>query len=750
MGVVQAVQPHFHVRIPGLKDIAADAWGGLAAMLVALPSAVAYGVAIYSVFGPEFIGQGAIAGVIGAAVLGIVAPAFGGTPRLISAPCAPAAAMMTALAAQLVLQNSGRPLDPQLVLLLLSVVAFSAGCLQLLYGLAGGGQLIKYIPFPVISGYLSGVAILVLLGQAPKLLGLPKGTGLWLGLITPSIWQWPGTIIGLATIAGVVVAPRLTKSLPAPIFGLMAGMLAYVGLNAVIPTQMQEIHQSLVVGSVGGGVSTVRTMIVGRWLAVGNLSFRDLLPLIVQPLTLSILLSIDTLKTCVIVDTLTRSRHHSNRELIGQGLANSISALVGGLPGGGVSGATLVGISSGARSKMSSLLEGVFVVVVFLAFGQAIGHLPIATLAGILIVVAARMIDLNAFDLLRQKATVLDFLVTATVVIVAVQVDLIAAAGVGLGLSILLFIREQIRGTVIRRKLHGDQISSKQSRIPAEKELLRQNGSMITVCQLQGSLFFGTTDQLFSELEQDLKKSRYLILDMTRVQSVDFTAVHMLEQIESILEDRHGEVVFSNLPLHLPTGQNLRTYLQQLQAIAATRPMKIFDTLDDALEWGEDRVLEECHARMVQADRSLELHEMDLLKGADEETLQLLRKCLTRVSYAAGDCIFKMGDSGDELFLIRRGIVRITLPLDGGRHYNVTTFARGDFFGDMAFLDSGQRSADARTAAPTEVFTISRARFDEVVQKDARAGGEVFAALARALAIRLRYADSELRAIQES
>lgn len=499
-----------------------------------------------------------------------------------------------------------------------------------------------------------------------------------------------------------------------------------------------------------GGLSAVGSMFVDRWSAFGNLSLGDLASLVVQPLTLSVLLSIDTLKTCVVVDTLTRSRHNSNRELISQGVANSVSALAGGMPGSGTTGATLVNVNSGARSKLSSVMEGFFVLAAFLLFGKAIGHLPIAALAGILIVVAVRMVDRNSLHLLRHKSTLLDFLVTAAVIGVALRFDLIAAAGVGLGLSILLFIREQIRGSVIRRKLHGDQISSKQHRLPAEKEVLRKNGAWITVCQLQGSLFFGTTDQLFTELESDLKKGRYLILDMTRVQSVDFTAVHVLNQIQSILKERNGQLIFTSLPPHLPTGQDVDMYFHQLKLLAPTQPTKTFDTLDEALEWAEDRVLEEVHATSSRDDRPLELEEIDLFQGIESETLAMLRECSASRSYAASEKIFEMGDSGDELFLIRKGLVRIMLPLDARRHYNVTTFSRGDFFGDMAFLDRGARSASAIAVVPAELYAISRSRFDDVVRKRPSVGNQVFAVLARALAIRLRYADTELRALQES
>ncbi len=744
------VHNRFHFDLPSPEAIAGDGWAGFAAMLVALPSAVAYGVAVYSIFGPQFVAQGAIAGVIGAAVLGLIAPAIGGAPRLVSAPCAPAAAMMAALATQLSLKTPGAVLEPPQILLLLTMVALLAGLLQLVYGLAGGGQLIKYIPFPVISGYLSAVGVIIIQGQIPQLLGLAKGMNLWIGIASPHLWQWPNLVIGGATIVAVIVAPKLTRALPAPIFGMAAGMATFFVLTLSLPEYFQNSRERLVVGAVTGGFSIVRSIAVNRWSAMGNLNLSDFAPLVVQSLTLSILLSIDTLKTCVVVDTLTHSRHNSNRELMGQGVANSISAMLGGIPGGGTTGATLVNVNSGARTKWSGFIEGFFVLSAFLFFGRAIGQMPIAALAGILIVVAARMVDRNSLDLLRHKSTVLDFLVIVAVIGVAIRFDLIAAAGVGLALSILLFIREQIRGTVIRRKLHGDQVSSKQHRLPAEKDVLRANGTLITVCQLQGSLFFGTTDQLLQELDSDLKQSRYIIFDMTRVQSVDFTAAHMLEQIETTLRDRSGQLIFASLPASLPTGQDLQKYFRQLHLGAKTPLAMPFNSLDEALEWTEDRVLEDLHFKNNDDDQPLELAETDLLKGLEPDTISILQNCSIIRTYEAGERIFRTGDSGDELFLIRKGAVRISLQLTDGRHYNVTTFARGDFFGDMAFLDRGNRSADATAIIPTELFEISRRHFDEIARDRPVMATRVFEVLAGALAVRLRYADVELRAIQDA
>lgn len=251
---------------------------------------------------------------------------------------------------------------------------------------------------------------------------------------------------------------------------------------------------------------------------------------------LSVLLSIDTLKTGVALYALAPRRHDSNRELIGQGAANAAAALVGGMPGAATHGATLVNFASGGRTPWSGAAEGVFVLFAFLLLGGLIAWMPISALAGILVVVAWRMFDRGMFRLALHPDTRIDFGVIVTVVLVA-QAGLIAASAVGVCLAILLFIRDQIRGSVVVNKVDLRGARSKRRRLIAENELLDKHGDQAAVVQLQGNLFFGTTDQLFTELEQDLATRRYLLIDLRRVQPMDITAAHLFEQIKERLEE---------------------------------------------------------------------------------------------------------------------------------------------------------------------------------------------------------------------
>jgi len=714
-------------------------------MLVALPSAIAFGVTIFSPLGGTYAAQGAIAGILGVTALGLVAGAFGGTNRLITAPCAPAAAVLAALAIQL----SHDGVEAGSVVLMLTLMGLICGLLQVAFGAVGLGRLIKYMPYPVVSGYLSGVGLIIILSQIPKLLGLPKEASLWAGLFSPSSWQWQGVIVGLVTVTVMAAAPRFTKAVPAAILALAAGVLAYFALGLADPGLYTLAGNPLVVGPLGGSDASFGDAIAGRWKAIGSLDYALLGKLLIPAATLAVLLSIDTLKTCVVLDALTRSRHDSNRELIGQGLGNLASAFVGGVPGAGQMGATLVNMSSGAQTRLSGLIEGALALVAFLILGTFIAWVPISALAGILIVIGVRMFDRSSLHLLRSRATILDFMVIVAVVVVALTVSLIAASGVGIALAIALFIREQIRGSIVHGKAYGNQIHSKRVRLPDEMAILESRGDQTVIFKLQGSLFFGTTDQLYTSLEPELKTRTYIILDMRRVQSVDFTAVHMLEQIEAVLHERGATLIFSHLPDQIPSGQDMRQYFDQVGLVKSERDVRIFSELDEALEWIEERLIEEQHLERM-LENPLELREIEVFLGRKESTLAALEACMEKRSYKAGEKIFSQGDTGDEMFLIRRGAVRIVLPLGNKQSHHLATFGRGDFFGEMAFLDPDPRSADALAFSDVDLFVLSRKRFDTLAEEHKRLAIGLVLSVARVLSTRLRYANAELRALHMS
>jgi sulfate permease, SulP family len=725
------------------NHFAGDIWGGFAAMLVALPSAIAFGVTIFSPLGGEFSARGALAGMLGVTILGLVAGIFGGTQRLISAPCAPAAAVLSALTLQLI--GQGHPAF--VIVLTLFIAAFMSSVIQIGFGFLRIGQMIKYMPFPVVSGYLSGVGLIVVLSQLPKWLAIPKGIGLVEGLIHPHLWQGPSVIVGLITALVMAFSPRLKIAVPAVILGLLAGLMTYWVLAFTFWTELRTLSDNaFVIGHISMSKDGILDGMSSIWSHFKQSQVILWEPIFVTALTLSVLLSIDTLKTCLVLDALTGSKHDSNRELIGQGLGNLASTLFGGTPGAGTMGASLVNKASGGMTGLSSVMQGLWSLLAVLFLTPLIAWVPVSALAAILVVIGINMIDWHTFQLLRSRDTLLDFAVIALVVVVANTISLIAASGLGVALAILMFIREQIHSSPIRRKSYGNKMFSKRIRMPAEREILEQSGQKTVIIELQGSLFFGTTDQLFSTIEPELENAQFVLLDLHRVQSLDFTAGHMIERVANMLSERNGILVLSRIPERLPSGRDLHAYIDHI-GLSSKTSVKLFREFSDALEWFEEEIIKASHLPQQEME-CLALGGFDLFKGLNTKILSALDKVAIRHHIRAGEIIFCAGAEGHDLMLISRGEIKINLPIPGQKSIHLATLGQGQFFGEMSFLDSHTHSADVTALTDVDLISINRNEFVRVIKDEPEIGSKVLRSLAMAIADRLRHANHEMREMQ--
>jgi SulP family sulfate permease len=328
-------------------------------------------------------------------------------------------------------------------------------------------------------------------------------------------------------------------------------------------------------------------------------------------------------------------------------------------------------------------------------------------------------------------------------------VDLIAASGCGVLLAIMLFVRQQLGSPVVARKSEGSHISSKRVRTTAEMKFLESQGTQTVVFELHGSLFFGTADKLFLALEPELATRTYIVLDMRRVQAVDVTAAHVLSQVQERLSERGAMLLFSEAPPTGLGGRDLRRYFQDVSEGPAQHGVRFFEELDGAVEWIEDQLIARAQLATTQ-ESALELQEMELFAKRNTDTVAELLACMEPRSYKAGERIFAGGDTGDEIFLIRRGTVRIQLPRSDGGHLHLASFGRGGFFGEMAFIDHQTRSADAVAFSDCDLYILSRSRFDALTEHHKKLGLNVMEALARLLAARLRHVNAELSALQAS
>ena len=230
---------------------------------------------------------------------------------------------------------------------------------------------------------------------------------------------------------------------------------------------------------------------------------------------------------------------------------------------------------------------------------------------------------------------------------------------------------------------------------------------------------------------------------------MDFTAAHLFEQMKGRMADSGGELLLSSMPSGLARSGDIEGYLAQLGLVRGGHGIRLFDTRDSAIEWIEDHILEVHGWTDEDEGSALDLNEIEIFSEFDGETIAELSGAVKTLSVPAGGVICRQGDAGDELYLLRSGRVGALLPLETGKKHHVATFCRGDFFGEMAFIDLEPRSATVEAVTPTELFLLSRARFDEVAAKYPALGGTVFERLAVAISKRLRSADTELRVLEE-
>ena len=219
------------------------------------------------------------------------------------------------------------------IVLLLTVMGLLTGIIQMGIGFMGAGRLIRYIPYTVVSGYLSGVGLIIVGSQIPHFVGASPEQHWWRALTQPEAWDGRSLVIGGATVVAALVALRGKRSIPATIVGIVAGTLAYVLLARTDPSMRTLDNNPLVLGALGATGEGYLQTITSRWTDIGELRLSQIAALLGSALTLAALLSIDTLKTCVVIDQMTRTRHEPNRELLAQGLANITSSAVGGMPG---------------------------------------------------------------------------------------------------------------------------------------------------------------------------------------------------------------------------------------------------------------------------------------------------------------------------------------------------------------------------------------------------------------------------------
>jgi SulP family sulfate permease len=560
------------------KHFKSDAFGGITAGIVALPLALAFG---------EQSGLGAAAGLYGAAFIAFFAAMFGGTSTQISGPTAPMTALSMVVIAGLLQASEGK-IEEALPMILM--VFLLAGFFQILLGVIKVGTYIKYIPYTVVSGFMTGIGVIILITQIPASVGynagedqavvdkfLPHAEELILDrilmeeaqegylvlenfqetsrraeTITPedirleaitlatndskgvigSLKYLPQTLeninltellLCLITIVIIFGFKRITKAVPSTLVALLvvsAGAY-YIGVEYVlireIPSGIPELHFEI----------------------FSELDLLALVPYIITALMLALLGAIDSLLTSVVADNLTKTQHKPNRELIGQGIGNSIAALFGGLPGAGATIRTVVNIQAGGKTKLSGMMAGVLLFVILLVLGPIASQIPAGVLAGILITVGIGVMDYKGLKALPKMESS-EKVILLTVLVLTVFWQLVFAVGVGLVLAAVVFLKRMSDVSNERAKVSSNTGSVEE--LWDDEVVMREDlKDKVKFKHMDGPMFFGVASD-FKQLISSIGDIHMLVIRMEKVPFIDQSGLYALETAIEELHDK-GVVV---------------------------------------------------------------------------------------------------------------------------------------------------------------------------------------------------------------
>jgi len=477
-----------------LNNLRGDIYGGLTAAVVALPLALAFGVTS---------GVGPLAGMYGAIIVGFFAAIFGGTPAQVSGPTGPMTVVMTAIVIHFVH-------NPAIAF----TIVMLGGAFQILFSVLKFGRYINLVPYPVISGFMSGIGcIIIILQLAPFVGEVGAGGPLKSILALPKLLSQihsSALMLGVVALATVCFIPhRINRYIPGPLLALLLGtVLSYFFLRDVS-----------IIGEIPSGLPSIQLPVF---------SIEEFAVIVKYSLVLAFLGSIDSLLTSLIADSITRTHHKSDRELFGQGIGNIVSGLFGGLPGAGATMRTVVNGGAGGRTPISGALHALVLLLMVLGLGALAEHIPHAVLAGILIKVGFDIVDWKYLSRIRS-APRSGMLIMLTTFLLTVLVDLITAVAVGTVMASLLFVKRMSDSQAGSMKIVGNPDDWNEL-TEIEAEILERADGHIVLFHIEGPMSFGSAKGIVQRLNAD-REQDVLIIDFSDVPFIDSTASMAIEEV---------------------------------------------------------------------------------------------------------------------------------------------------------------------------------------------------------------------------
>ncbi|MEO8506724.1 MAG: SulP family inorganic anion transporter [Betaproteobacteria bacterium] len=735
-----------------LGEFAREAGAGVSAAFVLVAMMLPLGLIAFAPLG-EYGVEAGLSAALAAAIFGNLTAIFLGGALL---PNEVPRASSVFLFAAFILRVSG---DAQLrasathgvaeILFLAALCLALTGIIQIAFGVLRLGNIARFVPYPVVAGLMTGLAISLVIYELPEVLGTHGGGGEHGGEEGGGhggINGWT-LLVGVVTIVVFVMVRRRWPSLPSKLIGLAAGTAAAVVITTLI-------H-----GDVGPRVpflgkiplpDALLDAITADGIAVALRFGYDLL---ITALAIAVVGSLDSLLAAVgEADGPLDTAHHPNRLLVALGCGNLVSSLFGGVPVAYSSHHALGTHHGGDRKLLSSIATTATLMLLLLYGAPLLQLIPVAALSAMMLVIAVGLIDRwagSTIDRVRRGQYDSELIVNIALVVlvagVTIAFGLVAAVLTGLILSMGLFLAVMNR-SLIRSVRTGTTRGSRRVYPPEHASLLRVEGHRIKLLELDGAIFFGTADRLAFEAMRAAEGAQFLIIDLRRVTMIDASGALMLQKLTRLMQEQHVKLLLA----HISATSRLGRAVQSAGVFTQRHHSDWFDDADRALEWAERQLLDE--ARIGASDHELEIGEFALMQGLSAAELDFMKPYLDRQLFPARAALYHEGQLGDRVYLLARGAVSIVAedPEAKGKHRRVVTLAPGVIFGESAIIEGGTRSVTAIAEDEVVTYSMSRSNLEAIYARNPDLYRRIVLNMLGHLSGLLRMASAILRDTSES
>ncbi len=723
---------------------------GLLTGVLSVLFAISYGTVIFA--GPlaEYSGLGINLALFSCAIVGLVI-GFLGSYRGTVAGVSDSAVILGLVAAELHARGESANALPTF-LVTIAIATFLTGVFLWLLGKFRYALFIRYIPYPVMGGFLGGIGWLMLKGALASMTTIQPSLDTLVDFAQPEIAaKWvPGLILGLL----IFVFGRKQFTL-ATVTAMAVGLALFWGAAATLGISAQELRETgWLLGPFQAGLEAMPLQHFG---ALGHADWPAILSQLPAIGTIAVATLIGLLLTVASLELTTRQDIDLNHELKAAGLGNILCGLAGGMMGHHYLSSTSLAHQMGGRHRLVGAVNaGVCLAAV--GFGAAIFSFAPKFLAGALFVALGMFFIHTWLIQAFRRMTRGDYAVVLIVFATVVFVGFVEGVAVGVLAAGVLFVVNYGRLNFIQAEASGVEWSSNVARAKPLREILSREGDSIYILALRGFLFFGTANRLLSRIRQRLDEPgrsqvRFVIIDFKWARSFDSSVAMVFKRLTQYAEDRHCELCLTDLKPEflatleregmrlerrvadqmLPDGRERRT--RERIDTAEGQRFRVFDDLDHGLEWCEENILNEASTEGVAADTSLaELLVMDFSEAG---LVQRFLEFAERISLAPGDVLIEEGAKGDDLFFIDTGRVSVYIAVEGGTKVRVRAMGPGTVVGEIAFYRDRKRSASVIADRPTTAYKVTRDKLERMRREAPEVVAAFHELMARQLAVRI-------------